>query len=302
VIKGSHPITDLFHSLHQSQRREREREREVFEKIIYNRIQQHIKNNNILINEQFGFRHSRSTDNAAYYLTNNIVTALNKKESVCGVFCDLHKAFDSVNYDILLSKLEHYRVKGRANDVIKSYLLDRFQIVLVDSDSIKYYSKWESVTVGVPQGSLLGPLLFHLHVNDLPNAISDLSKPVLFADDTSLIITNPDTQRFEKDINTVLEKSNKWFNSNLLLLNLKKTYFLQFVIRNTRALDLHILCGKSQLSNVNATKFLGLVIDHNLSWQPHIEQMVPNLNKAPYVIRELKPVLSLECLKRFILP
>jgi hypothetical protein len=126
----------------------------------------------------------------------------------------------------LFSKLEHNGIKGRANDVIKSYLLDRFQRILFGSDSIKYYSKWESVTVGVPQGSILGPLLSLLYVNDLPNAISDLSKPVLFADDTSLIITNPDTERFEKDINTVLEELNKWFNSNLLLLNLKKTLFL----------------------------------------------------------------------------
>jgi hypothetical protein len=202
------------------------------------------------------------------------LTVLNKKESVCGIFCDLHKASDCVNYDILLSKLEHYGIRGRANDVIKSYLSDRFQRVLVVSDAVKYYSKLESFTVGVPQGSILGSLLFLLYGNDLPNAISVLFKPVLFADDTNLIITNPDTQRFEKDINTVLEKLNKGFNSNLLLLNLKKTYFSQFVTRNTRALDLHILCGKSQISNVNATTFLALVIDHKLTWQPHIEQMV----------------------------
>jgi hypothetical protein len=144
-------------------------------KVIYNRIHQHVRSNNILVNEQFGFRHSRSTDNAAYYLTNNILTALNKKESVCGVFCDLHKAFDCGNYDNLLSKLEHMGLR-EANDVIKSYLLDRFQRVLVVSDSIKYYSKWESVTVGVPQGSILGPLLFLLYHNGLPNAISGLSK------------------------------------------------------------------------------------------------------------------------------
>jgi hypothetical protein len=219
----------------------------VFEKVIYNKIQQHIKNNNILINEQFVFKHSRLTDNAAYYLTNNILTVLNKKESMCSVFCDLHKAFDRVNYDSLPSKMEHYGIKGRANDVIKFYLLDRSQRVLIVSDSIKYYSKWELVTFGVPQGSILGSLLFLLYVNDLPNAISDLPKPVLFADDTSLIITNPDTQSFEKDINTVLEKLNKWFNSNLLLLNLKKTYFLQFVTRNTRALDLLILCGEESV-------------------------------------------------------
>jgi hypothetical protein len=113
-----------------------------------------------------------------------------------------------------------------------------------------------------------------LYINDLPNAISDLSNPVLFADDTSLIITNPDTQRFEKDINTVIKKLNRWFSSNLLLLNLEKTNFLQFVTKNTRALDLHILCGKKQISNVNATKFFGLVIDDKLSWQTHIDQMI----------------------------
>ncbi|PNF19496.1 hypothetical protein B7P43_G02324, partial [Cryptotermes secundus] len=269
----------------------------IFEKVIYNRMQQHIKKNNILANEQFGFRHARSTDDAAYYLINNILTALNNKEIVGGVFCDLHKAFDSVNYDILLSKLNHYGIKGRAYDVIRSYLSDRYQRVIVVSDSIKFYSKWEPVTVGVPQGSILGPLLFLLYINDLPNAISDVSYPVLFADDTSLIINNPDTPRFEKDINIVLEKLNKWFSSNLLLLNPTKTYFLQFITKNTRVLDLHILCGNKQITNMEVTKFLGLVIDHKLSWQTHIDQMIPKLNKASYIIRVLKPLLSLECLK-----
>jgi hypothetical protein len=118
------------------------------------------------------------------------LTALNKKELVGSDFCDLHKVSDCVNYDILLSKPEHYGIKGVANDVIKSYLLDRFQRVLVVPDSVKYYSKWESVRVGVPQGSILGPLLFLLYVNDLPNAI-----------------------------NTVLEKLNRWLSSDLLLPN-----------------------------------------------------------------------------------
>jgi hypothetical protein len=188
------------------------------------------------------------TDDPAYYPINNILTSLNKKELVSGVFCDLPKAFDCVNYDILLSTLEHYDSKGRANNLIRSYLSDRFQTVLVVSDSVKYYSKWESVTVGVPRGSILGPLVFLLNINDLPNAISDLSKPVSFAYDTSLIIANPDTQRFGKDINAVLEKLNRWFSSNLLLLNLEKTYFLQFVTRNTSTLDLHILCGKREVA------------------------------------------------------
>jgi hypothetical protein len=129
--------------------------------------------------------------------------------------------------------LEHYGIKGRANDVIKSYLLDRYQRVIVVSDSIKFYSKWEPVTVGVPQGSILGPLLFLLYVSDLPNAISGVCNPVLFADDTSLIITNSDTPKFEKDINIVLEKLNRWFSSNLLLLLFKLDSAFSGVSRRT---------------------------------------------------------------------
>jgi hypothetical protein len=121
---------------------------------------------------------------------------------VDGIFCDLHKAFYWVNYDILLSKFEFYGPSGKANNLIKSYLQDRYQRVLIDLDTIKYYSEWQSVTDGVPQGSILGPL--------------------------------------------------------------------------------------------HSTKFLGLLIDNNLLWHCHIDRMIPRLNKAAYVIRALKQVLSFE--------
>jgi hypothetical protein len=162
----------------------------IFLKVLYNRLCYHIRDNHILANEQFGFRQASSTTSASYHLINNVLSALNSKLLVGGIFSDLQKAFDSVNYDILLSKLEFYGITGTVYKLVRYYLQNRHQRVLVNSDSNKYYSKWEPVTVGVPPGSILGPLLFLLYVNDVPNVISDISKPILYADGTSLIITN----------------------------------------------------------------------------------------------------------------
>ena len=129
----------------------------------------------------------------------------------------------------------------------------------------------------------------------------DILNPVLYTDDTSLLSTNSDSHMFEKDINTAKLQLNRWFNSNLLLLNLgkkkKKTYFLQFLTKNPNATDLHISYKNKQISSIYCTKFWGLVIDNNLSWHCHIDQMIPKLNKAPYVLRSLKLLLSFESLK-----
>ena len=149
--------------------------------------------------------------------------------------------------------MEFYGVSGKANNLIKSYLQDRHQRVLVDLDSKKYYSEWESVTDGVPQGSLLGPLHFLKYINDVPNVISDIPNPVWYADDTSLIITNSDSKRFEKDINTAILQLKRRFNSKLLLLNLEKTYFLQFLTKNTNATDLNISYKNRQICSIHST-------------------------------------------------
>jgi hypothetical protein len=144
----------------------------------------------MLAKEQYGFRNNYSTDKAIYHLTNNILQALDNNQLVGGLFCDLSKAFDYVNHDILLAKLEFYGVTGHAHKLITSYLKNRYQRVVTRTNcSNSHHSEWDEVKRGVPQGSVLGPLFFLVYINDLPGSINHKCLPTLFADDTNIICT-----------------------------------------------------------------------------------------------------------------
>ena len=191
--------------------------------------------------EQYGFRTNSSTETASYNLINNILEALNNKLIVAGIFCDLTKAFDCVNHTVLLSKLEFYGIMGNAYNLLKSYLNDRYQrVVIKNINSKNYLSEWEKVKLGVPQGSILGPLLFLLYINDLPGSINNLSKPTLFADDTNIIFTHRNPTEFKEKSNIVFEEIINWFQINLLTLNLGKTYYMQFMSKNNNPVNVNI--------------------------------------------------------------
>jgi len=184
---------------------------------------------------------------------------------------------------------------------MKSYLSDRYQSVLLRNTSPKnYFSDWEKVKLGVPQGSILGTLLFLLYINDLPgsvNNLSNLSKLTLFADDTNIIFTHPNPSEFEENINKVFEKLITWFHINSLSLNLNKTYYMQFSSKTNCEVNMNKNYKSNPIINVSCTNFLGLTLDSTLSWKPHIDQLISKLNSACYVIRSLKSFTPLETLR-----
>ena len=146
--------------------------------------------------------------------------SLDKKHLVGGLFCDLQKAFDCVNHNILLAKLEFYGITGTANQLMRSYLENRFQRVIIkDNMHFKSTSTWVKMEHGVPQGSVLGPLLFLIYINDLAQILRDIARPVLFADDTSIIISNSDKQEFKNNLEFVMDIAINLFQNNLFSIN-----------------------------------------------------------------------------------
>jgi len=155
---------------------------------MFNRLNQHLNLNRKIVSEQYGFRRGNSTENAIFSLMNTILSSLNKKQVIAGLFYDLPKAFDSVNHSVLLQKLFYYGVQETYHSWFKAYLTNRQQKVTITINGGNHSSNWETVTIGVPQGSVLGPLQFRIYINDLPHIIQQTAKPVIYADDTSILI------------------------------------------------------------------------------------------------------------------
>ena len=190
---------------------------------MYNRLLSFLKKNNILHPYQFGFREGHSPELALLYLTDKISNALENGDFVLGLFLDFSKAFDTVNHNILFTKLDVYGVRGVALDWFKSYLSQRVQYVEYEGiESEKQY-----ITCGVPQGSILGPLLFLLYINDLAN-VSEKIFSLLFADDSNLFLSGKNPDQLIQQMNIEVSKIIDWLNINKLSLNVKKTHFIIF--------------------------------------------------------------------------
>ena len=233
---------------------------------------------NILNPCQYGFREKMFTTHALVKVVSEITNSLNKRKHSIGVFIDLQKAFDTVDHQLLCTKLEFYGIRGVAYQWIRSYLSNRTQYVSYEG----HKSELLPIQCGVPQGSILGPLLFTIYVNDMCN-VSKLLTFILFADDTNIFHSHSKLPDLVKELNTELDKMYKWFCVNKLSLNIAKTNYILFG-RYTHQQDIANIINNVTIQRVQATNFLGVLIDESLNWKNHINMVKSKLSKVASVI------------------
>lgn len=260
----------------------------IIEKVMHCRLMHYLSKNNILNNNQFGFRPQHSTLMAITQMIERITTALDSGQVAIGVFIDLSKAFDTLDHQILLHKLEFYGIRGILLNWFRSYLENRTQYVTYSDVN----STFERIVCGVPQGSILGPLLFLIYINDI-NDSTKLLNLILFADDTNIFYANKNLEVLKKTVNDELALLNIWFLANKLSLNVIKTNFIIFRPWQKRInLDkFDIVLNGQKINRVTNSKFLGVIIDEHLSWDKHIEQIGSKISKNIGIISKLKNTL-----------
>jgi len=254
----------------------------IFEKLVYNRFIEFIDKNNILIKNQYGFQKNKSTELAVASLVSEITSSFeNKKSSYC-TFLDFAKAFDTVNHNIMLDKLKYYGVRGKSLLWFESYLKNRSQYTEVGG----FLSEQGYIKCGVPQGSILGPLLFLLYINDIAESSSVLNF-FLFADDTVVYYSDKTNQETEKVLNQELDKVYDWLAANKLSLNVEKPTFMHFSLQKKKP-ELKILINNKLVCEKEVTKYLGVLIDNKLNWKKHIEYVKTKLSRSIGIISKIR--------------
>ena len=265
----------------------------IVEKIMHSRLYEFLIEHKILHPKQFGFRKNNSTSYALLEISEKIKETIDKNKYGCGVFIDLRKAFDTVNHKILLNKMEHYGIRGTSLAWFNSYLFNRRQYVFINGES----SSLLNVSCGVPQGSVLGPLLFLIYINDLPQISKNLNF-FLFADDTNIYLEGDSPEKLEKQMNRGLKKLQNWLIINRLSLNIDKTNFVFFRPYNKPLKkSITLLIQKKAIQEKNAVKYLGLLIDSGLTWKAHLENLSKKISKTIGLLYKIRPYVSKDILK-----
>ena len=250
-------------------------------------LKQYLEEHNLLYKSQYGFRESHSTEYAPLELIDHITNNLDNGKVPFSIFLDLSKAFDTLDHTILTQKLKHYGIKGCALKLLKNYLSNRKQYVELN--------KMCEIKTGVPQGSILGPLLFVIYVNDIYKA-SSILHAIIYADDTTLTANlEKNSAKTRKDlenkINSEINKINIWLKANPLSLNIHKSKFMLYYKPPERVPIPVLKMNNTEMTSVDTFNFLGLLINKNFNWKPHVEKTAGKISTAIGVINRLKFVV-----------
>ena len=263
----------------------------IFEKILSLQIHEYFQSKHLYYEHQYGFIKNRSTEHAALELIDRVITEIDKGEIPFNIYIDLSKAFDTLDHAILMDKLYYYGVQGTSLDLLRNYLVKRKQYVQIGEvkSDITYLS------TGVPQGSILGPLLFIIYINDIAKC-SNLLHTIIYADDTTLMgnistfeLRNGRT--LDENINFELLKLTDWLKVNKLSLNANKTKLMIFHMPQRKLNPPIIKIDEIQLEPISNFNFLGIIINENINWSKHINKISYSISKTIGIIRKLKNVL-----------
>ena len=268
----------------------------IFEKIAYNQLYNYFLSNNLLCKSQYGFRKKHSTDHAILELADRILLEMDKGNTPIAIFLDLSKAFDTLDHTILLQKLKYYGISETSLKWFQSYITNRKQYV--QFQNVK--SNLATISTGVPQGSIIGPLLFIIYINDLSNATSFFN-PMIYADDTCLI-NSLQCYKAVSDSHMINDELNNiylWLSVNELSLNVNKTKYILFsTTKKKRKLDPPaISINGSKIEKVHEFNFLGVTFDQHMTWASHIHKVSCKLSRNAGIISKLKYTLPCYTLK-----
>ena len=257
----------------------------IYEYVVFEQLSAYMETNRLFYSDQYGFRPGHSTELASVRFVNDLIQQMDTFNIPISILIDLSKAFDTLDHKIMLSKLRYYGVSGVELNFFRNFLSERIQYV----DYLGFSSESLPVTMGVPQGSILGPLLFLIYINGLPSA-SDIFSILMYADDTTLFC-NFDNIRNNTIINTELEKVYGWLCSNILSLNVGKTKYMCFHTAQKKVIYPDLKINNNCIDRVSEFNFLGLIISSDLKWNKHIEHISLKISKVIGIMFRMKYIL-----------
>ena len=268
----------------------------ILEKSVKCQLVSYLQQHNILSSCQSAYLKNHSTQTSLHHIVDHLLTNIDSGKINVACFLDLSKGFDTLNIDILLLKLQKYGIIGNSLTWFKSYLTDRQQLVRTESN----ISQIKSVNIGVPQGTVLGPILFLLYVNDLPSIITDALLS-MYADDSFLCSSAFSIKEACNKLNSCLIHVSNWFKENRLLINTSKSHFMvigtQSRIKNINE-TITITLNEKPLDKITSTKLLGMIIDENLNFNQHIDFLIKKTSPKIALLKRLRHILPLESLNK----